>query len=167
MYRALLVRELQQQIFENFLPSFDVESLTFAEADSFVKYLPDREARKTLLNAALTCRNLKEAALDALWWAVDDLTPLCAMLEGFRETEDSVAVRHFPLCLRNVAHPLHLLSTHSITWYAALLQDQRSIGFSTMRRGSSCCTVVDLLPSRAPRICGYFGPVSSVFYSHV
>ncbi|PPQ99471.1 hypothetical protein CVT26_014287 [Gymnopilus dilepis] len=91
MYRALLVRELQQQIFENFLPSFDVESLTFAEADSFVKYLPDREARKTLLNAALTCRNLKEAALDALWWAVDDLTPLCAMLEGFRETEDSVA----------------------------------------------------------------------------
>ncbi|PPQ82145.1 hypothetical protein CVT26_009090 [Gymnopilus dilepis] len=46
-------------------------------------YLPDEEKSSTLLNLALACRGSCHAALDRLWWGMDDLTPLFMLIPGF------------------------------------------------------------------------------------
>ncbi|PPQ73156.1 hypothetical protein CVT26_014822 [Gymnopilus dilepis] len=93
MHRVLIIRELQRLIFDCFLPDFDVETIACAWTESFQKFIPDREARGTLLNLALTCRAFEDSALDALWWAMEDLTPLFAMLKSYREVGNTKLLR--------------------------------------------------------------------------
>ena len=87
--RVVLVNELMRQILDNFLPDFDVRTWFATDPDDRLPELvPSAEDRKTLLNVALTCHALKEGALDMLWWAMDDLTPLFRLLRGYRASED-------------------------------------------------------------------------------
>ena len=86
MHRALNIQEILHQIFQNFLPDSYVDALSYASHGPFD--LPDEYGQSTILNLALTCRAFKDPALDALWWAMDDLTPLLALLKGFKVIED-------------------------------------------------------------------------------
>jgi hypothetical protein len=44
--------------------------------------------RSSVLNVALTSRSFSEPALDILWWAMDDLTPLFNFLPGFQNEQE-------------------------------------------------------------------------------
>ena len=87
-HRIFSIRELLQLIFEGLLPPLDVQALTFASPDTFVDFVTDKPTRQTLINLALTCHKFLEPALDALWWAMDDLSPLFHLLPSYGGTRD-------------------------------------------------------------------------------
>ena len=90
MHRLFTVQELLQQILEHFLVDVDVDSWSLGM--SLPSCMPDRQSRLTLRNAALVCRLFKDTALDVLWWAMDDLTPLFSLLSGFRRQGHGIGV---------------------------------------------------------------------------
>ncbi|KAF8881299.1 hypothetical protein CPB84DRAFT_255025 [Gymnopilus junonius] len=82
MHHALAIQEIIQLIFGNFrliLHGNDIELYLNSAYD----YEFQRKERNVLLNLALTCQAFKEPALDALWWAMNDLTLLFSLLEGY------------------------------------------------------------------------------------
>ena len=86
MHRVFFIPELLDQIFQNFRTDFDEKKLVSTivpEISSYENFLPNGKTCETLLNAALTCRAFKKPALDVLWWAMDDLTPLFCLLRGY------------------------------------------------------------------------------------
>ena len=101
MHRALHIHEVLQVIFENFLPVHDDRSLTFASYESYASFVAGKSTSQTLLSLAVTCRTFLEPALDALWWAMDDLTPLLALLNGYKNImdghEDRVSLNVHPV----------------------------------------------------------------------
>jgi urate oxidase len=49
--------------------------------------------RTTLYNIALTCTSFTGPAIDALWFYMDNLTPLFELLLNFEDSEDGDMVR--------------------------------------------------------------------------
>ncbi|KDR71822.1 hypothetical protein GALMADRAFT_253585 [Galerina marginata CBS 339.88] len=100
MERALQVEEILHQIFDNLLPEFDMKRSFIDSTDPRLLPKPDKPTRATLLSAALTCRSFVEPALDALWWAMDDLRPLLSLLPSFKlddDLPDEVCLHEMPL----------------------------------------------------------------------
>ncbi|KDR71832.1 hypothetical protein GALMADRAFT_253602 [Galerina marginata CBS 339.88] len=77
MHRAIpppdIVREICKQLFP--APKWGEEPFCV---------VPTRSIKSTLLSLALTCQAFSEPALDRLWLALDDLTPLFQLLPGFQ-----------------------------------------------------------------------------------
>ena len=63
----------------SFLKNTDLKAMTFS-------HLPVKndEKRRCLLNAALTCKDFLDVALDALWEKMDSLVPLLKLLPALQ-----------------------------------------------------------------------------------
>ncbi|KIM44320.1 hypothetical protein M413DRAFT_443328 [Hebeloma cylindrosporum] len=83
MHPALAVPEIIQTILEYLLPKPKHYRKAYKEY-----YLLATASRSSVLNVALTCRSFSEPALDILWWAMDDLTPLFNFLPGFQNDQE-------------------------------------------------------------------------------
>ena len=83
MHHALGVPEIVQTILGFLSPK--PEHYLMVNEDY---YLAATALRSSALNVALTCRSFSEPALDTLWWAMDDLTPLFNLLPGFQNEQE-------------------------------------------------------------------------------
>ena len=76
----------------------DLMAMTF----SHLHVKNDKKSRRYILNAALTCKDFLDVALDALWERLDSLLPLLNLLPAL-QIEDGAYV-----CLNNVHVFLHM-----------------------------------------------------------
>ena len=83
MHRALAIPEIVRTILDCFSPK--PEHHRIANKDY---YLTATALRSSVVNVALVCRSFSEPALDILWWAMDDLTPLFNLLPGFQNEQE-------------------------------------------------------------------------------
>ncbi|KDR71787.1 hypothetical protein GALMADRAFT_159195 [Galerina marginata CBS 339.88] len=83
MHRIFQIDEILSLIFNHFLPEFNANQSFVVTRNAFVAPIPDKATKLTLLYSALTCRSFSAPALNALWWALDDLQPLFSLLPGF------------------------------------------------------------------------------------
>jgi len=82
MHSALAVPEIVRTVLGFLLPKPKHYKKAYKEY-----YLAATALRPSMLNMALTCRSFSEPALDILWWAMDDLTPLFNFLPGFQNEQ--------------------------------------------------------------------------------
>ena len=68
---------------DSFLKNPDLMAMTFSHLKNVARY-------RCLLNAALTCKDLLDVALDALWEELDSLLPLLKLLPAL-QVEDGGA----------------------------------------------------------------------------
>ncbi|OJA15932.1 hypothetical protein AZE42_02656 [Rhizopogon vesiculosus] len=87
MHKCLYVSEIVRNICSKVRRLGEVDDSTIAlEAELF-------EARRTLYHFALTCRSMKEPALDILWGDLDSLYPLLCCLPGLHtRTDDNLQI---------------------------------------------------------------------------
>ena len=67
---------------DSFLKNPDLMAETFSHLQNYKSY------RRYLLNAALTCKDLLDVALDALWEDLNSLVPLLKLLPALRKDEE-------------------------------------------------------------------------------
>jgi hypothetical protein len=86
MHRCLYVSEILRNICANVRRFGEVDDSTIElEGELF-------EARRTLYHLALTCRTMKDPALDILWGDLDSLYPLLCCLPGLHTRIDDILV---------------------------------------------------------------------------
>ena len=63
---------------DSFMKNSDLMAKTFSHFEN------NKEHRRYLFNAALTCKDFLDVALDALWKELDSLVPLLKLLPGLQ-----------------------------------------------------------------------------------
>ena len=66
---------------QSFLENPELKAKTFSQ---LLQVKNDKINRRSLLNAALTCKDFLDVALDALWEEMDSLVPLLKLLPALR-----------------------------------------------------------------------------------
>ena len=67
---------------DSFLKNPELKAMTFS-------HLQVDKKHQCLLNAALTCKDFLDVALDALWEEMDSLVPLLKLLPGLQVEDDA------------------------------------------------------------------------------
>jgi hypothetical protein len=70
----------------SFLKNPDLKAMTFSHLQ-----VNSNQESQCLLNAALTCKDFLEVALDALWEKLDSLVPLLKLLPALQVEEEAYA----------------------------------------------------------------------------
>ena len=66
---------------QSFLENPELKAKTFSQ---LLQVKNDKINRRSLLNAALTCKDFLDVALDALWEELDSLVPLLKLLPAMK-----------------------------------------------------------------------------------
>jgi hypothetical protein len=69
---------------DSFFKNPDLMAMTFSHLQ-----VKDDEKYRCLLNAALTCKDFLDVALDALWEELDSLVPLLKLLPSLKVEDDT------------------------------------------------------------------------------
>ena len=69
---------------KSFLKNPDLMAMTFSHIQ-----VKDDEKRRCLFNAALTCKDFLDEALDALWEKLDSMLPLLKLLPALQVEDDT------------------------------------------------------------------------------
>ena len=65
-----------------FLKNTELKAMTFSHLRVDIYY--EKESRQCLFNAALTCKDFLEVALDELWREMDSFVPILKLLPGLQ-----------------------------------------------------------------------------------
>ena len=71
-------------------PDFLAKTFSYLQVDN------DKKSRRCLLNAALTCKNFLNVALDALWEELDSLLPLLKLLPALQVVDKAYVCAKCP-----------------------------------------------------------------------
>ena len=71
----------------SFLKSIELKAMTFSHLQVDILRF-DTENCQWLLNAALTCKDFLEVALDELWREMDSFVPILKLLRGLQFKDD-------------------------------------------------------------------------------
>ena len=72
-----------------FLKNPELKAITFSHLQT--------EKRRCLLNAALTCKDFLDVALDVIWEKLDSMVPLLKLLPGLQLESDAYVCAIFPV----------------------------------------------------------------------
>ena len=88
---------------DSFLKNPDLIAMTFSH---FSHLQVDDEKRRCLLNAALTCKDFLDEALDALWEKMDSMVPLLKLLPALQVEDGAYVCANIHVFLYGLDFPL-------------------------------------------------------------